>query len=197
MCRGFADAFDLLMKKIAVIVLVIAGVFYPLAIYKGTQAFSPSLFSLVILALSVLKFITAKDKSALLPIAVLLFGLIYSACLALTGSALLLRFYPVAISFMFALMFALSLFQDESLIEEMSRLAGKTITANAKRYTHRLTLIWAMVLSLNGFIALYLSLFASIKEWALYCGLVCYLIFGLIFLTEWIYRAHYIRRYGE
>jgi uncharacterized membrane protein len=109
----------------------------------------------------------------------------------------LLKLYPVLISLCVALLFALSLRAPESLIERMARMAGETITARAKAYTRVLTGIWALLLVGNALIALYQALFASLKSWALYSGLLSYVFFGLFFALEYTYRRYYINKYRD
>jgi len=152
---------------------------------------------LLFIILSIAKFASTPNRGDHSSTAVLLFGLIYSGALALSNSELLLRLYPVAMSLTFSALFAISLSKEESLIEQFAKLSGKTISVNAKRYTRKLTGVWALLLLINALIALYLSLFATLESWALYCGLLSYLIFAAVFGIELLYRRHYIRTYGE
>jgi len=185
------------MRKLLVLIITILTVAYPLLVYIGVQHISPAIFGFLFLAAGVIRFAIAKDKSDPLTVAVLVLIGMYSLTLAVSGNALLLRFYPVVVSFGMAGVFAFSLRREVSLIESFAIAAGKTITPNAKHYTRQLTAIWAVLLVVNGCVALYLSLFASLAAWALYCGLLSYCVMGLFFLGEWLYRQHYIRRVGQ
>lgn len=184
------------MKRILTVALVIISIAYPVFVYFGVQHMSPAFLSLVLLAVALLKFFTANDRTDITQVWLLLAVVVYSIGLLLTNSQYGLKLYPAVISACVATLFALSLRQPESLIERMARLSGKTITPRAKQYTKRLTLIWSVLLVLNAAVALYFAHFASFKAWALYCGLISYGIFASIFLVELLYRRHYIAKYG-
>lgn len=188
------------MRQLLNLVLVLVSIAYPLAVYLGIQHVSPALFALVLAALAITKFMVAHRrgaKPASAELALLVIALVYSLLLVIANSELLLRFYPVIISAGVALLFALSLNAPESLIERLARLAGETITPRAKTYTRRLTAIWALLLLGNGLVALYLALFASLKSWALYNGLLSYIVFATFFALEYAFRRYYMHKHRE
>jgi uncharacterized membrane protein len=164
-------------------------------IYLSIESVTPALFSVLFAGLAVIKFISTSERD-ISSYVVLAFGIVFSLALALTDSEFLLRLYPVAMSFTFAALFAVSLSKEESLIEQFARISGKTITPNAKKYTRRLSGIWCILLVGNGLVALYLAISAPLKTWALYCGLISYVILGGFFLAELGYRQFHIKRYG-
>ncbi len=188
------------MRPLLNLILVLVSVAYPLLVYVGVQHVSPALFALVLAVLAMAKFLLARKqggKPAMAELGLLVTVLVYSLLLLSINSELLLRFYPVLISLCVALLFALSLNAPESLIERLARLAGETITPRAKAYTRKLTAIWALLLIGNALVALYLALFASLKLWALYNGLVSYILLGTFFALEYAYRRYYIHKYRE
>lgn len=186
------------MKPLLTLIVVIVSIAYPLLVYLGIEHISPALFAVVLALLAVSKFIATRrhtqDHAELI---LLLVALTYSLALLIANNELLLKLYPVLISLCIALLFALSLRSPESLIERLARLAGETITPRAKIYTRVLTGIWAMLLIGNALIALYLALWASLKTWALYSGLLSYLFFGAFFAVEYSYRRYYIKKYRD
>ncbi len=188
------------MRPLLNLILVLVSVAYPLLVYLGIQHVSPALFALVLASLALAKFMVARRagrKPETAELALLIVALGYSLALVITNSELMLRFYPVLISLCVALLFALSLRAPESLIERLARLAGETITPRARSYTRKLTLIWALLLFGNALVALYLAIFASLKSWALYNGLVSYVFFAVFFALEYTYRRYYIHKYRE
>lgn len=185
------------MKALLTLLLVITTIAYPALVYIGIQHLNPSLFALFILLLALIKFFTAKDKSSNGQIALLLVAVLFSFGLLISNSQYLLKLYPVTISAAVAVLFAHSLRQPETIIERMARLSGATITPRAQHYTRALTRIWVLLLVLNGLIALYLALFASLALWALYTGLLSYIFFGVFFALEYSYRRYYIRKYRD
>jgi uncharacterized membrane protein len=50
---------------------------------------------------------------------------------------------------------------------------------------------------LNGAIALYTALFASMAQWSFYNGFLAYLLMGVLFAGEYCARRHFKRRHGS
>lgn len=184
------------MKALMLLIVAIILLAYPVLVYVGIQYLSPAMFSIILVALTLLRLFAIKDRFDAAQIFLLLLVIPFSLALLITNSIYLLKLYPAVISFGVAILFAASLKQEESLIEKMARLSGKTITPRAKRYTHRLTFIWSVLLMINVLVVLYFAFFAPFAWWTLYCGLISYLIFGGIFAIELLYRRYYIDKYG-
>lgn len=189
------------MKPLITLILVVVSIAYPLLVYAGIQHVSPAIFALILATLATIKLVAARGQGSRgitgTEWALLLITLVYSLALLIANNELLLKLYPVLISSCAALLFALSLRAPESVIERMARMAGETITPRAKAYTRTLTGIWSLLLVGNALIALYQALFASLKSWALYSGLLSYLFFGLFFAAEYTYRRYYINKYRD
>jgi uncharacterized membrane protein len=184
------------MKILITIIVVVASVFYPIIVYFGLQHINPAMFSLIFLAMAILRFYTARDRSDIAQVLVFVAVILVSLGLLITGDEHWLKLYPVVMSASIALVFALSLRQPESLIERIARSRGATMTPRAKHYTRRLTIVWVIVLTLNAMTALYLAEFAHFKVWAFYCGFLSYVIIGFFVVGEWFYRKYYIAKYG-
>lgn len=58
----------------------------------------------------------------------------------------------------------------------------------AVRYTERVTLVWALFFALNGGIAWWTVQLGDMELWALYNGLIAYLLMGLLMAVEWSIR---------
>src|SRR5690606_28892224 len=104
---------------------------------------------------------------------------LFSMALAVTGNELLLRLYPVLMSATVALLFGLSLNRDETVLEQLARRSGKSITPRARNYIRKLTVIWVVLLIANAIVALYLALFATLGQWAFYTGFLSYLLIAM------------------
>lgn len=185
------------MKRLLGLLVVIASVIYPLAVYVWIQDLSAGFFGLIIATLGIAKFSLAKDKKNKQELALLIAALACAGFVIIANSQIAIKLYPVLISSFVASLFALSLYGEQSLIENIARLRGKRISPVAKVYTRKLTLIWAVVLYINALIALYLALFASTQAWALYSGLLSYVILGFFVLAEIIYRQYFIAKYDS
>ena len=169
---------------------------YPFVVYFGIQYFTPAAFAILFLASIAARFYLAKDKKDFTVIAFMAIVVVYILAIILINDEYLLLLYPGFINFCVAIFFAVSLKQKTSFIERMAMASGKIITANAKRYTWRLTFFWSGILIGNSAVCFYLALQGSRELWALYSGLICYLLFGIIGVLEYGYRRYYIAKYG-
>lgn len=184
------------MKRLLGLLVVLASVIYPFGVYFWIQEVSAVFFGFFIISLALIKFSLAKDKNKQ-EIALLFAAIACAGFIILANSQIAIKLYPVLISAFVASLFTFSLYGDQSLIEKMARLRGKNISPVAKIYTRKLTIVWAAVLYLNALIALYLALFASTQAWALYSGLLSYLILGFFILAEIIYRQYFIAKHDS
>jgi len=176
-------------------VFVVLLSLYPLIVYFGIRHLPVSFFALVLLALLMLRFglIRPAERRFMLP---LLLGLaVFAAAAALTGSQALLLAYPVLVNLGLCALFALSLRDGEPLLLRVARARGMEITEHAPPYLRRLTTIWAVFFALNAVVA-FVTIHLSIGVWAVYNGLVSYILVGLLVVGEVLYRRHYKRRMG-
>ena len=92
-----------------------------------------------------------------------------------------------AVLLMLAL-FGGSLCAKQSLIERLARLQTPELPPEGVRYTRRVTQIWCVFFVLNGSMAAALVLMRQYDWWALYTGIVSYVLMGLLLGGEWVYR---------
>src|SRR5690606_36147533 len=97
---------------------------------------------------------------------------------------LLLKLYPVLVNAVLLCAFAASLWRPPSVIERLARLAEPNLPAEGVRYTAAVTRVWCAFFVLNGAAALYTALFTDERAWALYNGLVAYMLMGALLLGE-------------
>lgn len=180
--------------KITTALFVTLSILYPCLVYFGLQHWSYRVFGFMIIAVGIGKFYLSRSKArkndALLLAVTVLCGLLIWAF----PSELAVKLYPVCMSALVGSFFALSLWQKESLIERLARLSGAEMTPDAVRYTRRLTALWAILLYVNGLIALYLARFGTTESWTLYCGFLSYVILGGFMGGELLFRHYYMRR---
>ncbi|MDO1509336.1 MULTISPECIES: hypothetical protein [unclassified Neisseria] len=96
--------------------------------------------------------------------------------------------YPVAVSALMLAVFGGSLFAKQTLIERLARLQHPDLPSEGVRHTRRVTQIWCGFFILNGSIAALLVYIEKFDWWALYTGIVSYVLMGLLFAGEWVYR---------
>ena len=116
--------------------------------------------------------------------------------LAHVDSEVAAKAYPVVVSGGLAFLFGASLWRPPSLVERMAELGGETLSPAIRRYCRRVTMVWALWLIINTFIAAALAIVGSLEAWALWTGLLSYLVIGLIFAVEFILRRFLRRRHA-
>lgn len=82
-----------------------------------------------------------------------------------------------------------------SLIERIARRREPDLPSHAVVYTRRVTQVWCVFFAINGGIALMTTLWCSPKIWALYNGVIAYLLMGLLFGGEYLVRLHFKRQH--
>ena len=103
-----------------------------------------------------------------------------------TGAVL---YYPVLVNAGLLLMFAASLVKPPTVIERIARLREPDLPPAAVRYTRRVTIAWTAFFVCNGAAAFYTARFMSLEAWALYNGLIAYLLIGGVFAIELAFRT--------
>ena len=171
---------------------------YPLAIFFGLHFFEPRYVALLLATALLLR--RHRDAGRLLAgltrvdLALLVTLLGLAALTALTNSELLLRLYPAAMNLGMLLLFGLSLKYPPPMVERFARLSDPALPAAAVRYTRRVTQVWSVFFIVNGSIATYTALHSTREIWALYNGLIAYVLMGVLFATEWLVRRRFVRR---
>jgi uncharacterized membrane protein len=174
-------------RALANIVLIAFGIVYPAIVFFLRGAIEPSLF--IMLALLIIgarlafgNFGAGGWRPALMLAAISL------AALAVLDAALAARAYPVLVSLAAAGVFAATLWRPPSLIERLALASGEPWSAGLRFYCRNVTLIWAVWLVVNAAIAAHLALSHNDEAWALWTGLLSYLVSGTLFVGEWLVR---------
>ncbi len=105
-----------------------------------------------------------------------------------------LLFYPVLVNLAFLIVFAVSLRREQSIIETFARRLDPDLPPEGVRYTRRVTKAWCVFFIVNGSIALWTT-GQSPEIWALYNGLIAYLLMGLMFGGEWLTRRRFLQHH--
>jgi len=167
--------------RFLVAVVVVATISYPLVIYFGLTHFEPRWLALLLLTLVVARASVLRDRlwlSAALGAGVLVVAGFF------TNSGLPLKLYPVMVNAVMLATFASSLRFPPSAIERLARLREPDLPPDGVRYTRKLTMVWCGFFVLNGGAALYSALALSDAAWALYNGLIAYVLMGVLLIGE-------------
>lgn len=100
--------------------------------------------------------------------------------------------YPVLINAFLGLLFYFSLFKTP-MITKFAMLKRKDMPQKVLIYTRNLTKIWIGLFAINGLISVVLACFENKIYWGVYCGAISYVLIGILFFGEIIFRKLYIK----
>jgi uncharacterized membrane protein len=109
-----------------------------------------------------------------------------------TGSELLLRFYPSLVNLGLLIAFGATLVRGPSMIEKFARLGQPDLPPGAVRYTRRVTQVWCGFFVLNGAFSAYTALAWSRASWSLYNGMIAYGLIGVLLAGEFAWRRLFV-----
>jgi uncharacterized membrane protein len=178
---------------------VLLGFAYPALIYLALTFMEPRAVAICVLLLLAARVAMTSPKRLLryasaLRLAVLgvtVALLISAAC----NDPVSLRATPALVSFALLIAFAYSLTQSESIIEAYARVVAGDLPEEERLYCRRVTLVWCGFFLVNGCAALWLAVAGTLEQWALYTGGIAYVMMGILFASEYIYRHWRFRRY--
>jgi uncharacterized membrane protein len=191
-------------SKITAVLSLAAGVVlvaYPLLMYVGQSRLGASWLALIFIAVCALRLAALRFGQA-----ARLAGAVGAPQLTVLGSAIALAlvslwrgssdallYYPVAVNLALLLVFATSLLWPPTIVERIARAWHPDLPAHATPYLRRVTLAWCVFFVANGAAALYTATSASFETWALYNGLIAYLLIGAMFGGELLLRTRAMR----
>lgn len=159
---------------------------YPLMVYLGLGRLEPRWLALPLLGVAVLRALATRDR--MWQLAAL--GACVLAGATFVGNGVMpLKLYPVLVNVVLLGVFGVSLRFPPSIIERLARLREPDLPPSGVIYTRRVTAVWCGFFVVNGGLALATALWASDAAWALYNGLISYLLMGVLFAGEWLVRA--------
>lgn len=172
---------------------------YPLLVYFALDLASPRAIALAILALYALRLATlARGRlAAYARIA----GPVAAAITAASALSLLwndprgLLLSPALVNLSLLAAFGASFASRETAIESLALAHGAERSEDLSGYCRKVTAIWCAFFAANGAVSCALALLGTRASWALYTGLLAYLLMGLLFASEFVYRHWRFRRY--
>jgi uncharacterized membrane protein len=174
--------------------MIAGGIMYPVLAYVSlsrNSSFFILLLGMVLIALRM--WVMRRSGNALAWVSVLALIVIVMTTVVLVSPPLAVKVYPALISAAAATVFGISLIWPPSLIEQIARLAEPSLSPQGQIYTRRVTQVWTAFLLVNAGISGAISLWGSTEQWALWNGLISYLLMGGLFIGEFILRQ-YVRR---
>jgi uncharacterized membrane protein len=173
----------------------LALILYPVLIFFGLKYFNLKIVGLAASILLALRLGFFKGRSLLSFYVLIALGL--SLAFNLIGLFFdwdtLYKFYPIIINFSLLTAFAHSLFGAQTIVEQLARMRNPELSIQAVEYTRRVTWIWICFFAVNGSLAAYTAVFSPVEVWTFYNGFLSYLLVGLLFFGEKIFRTIYLK----
>lgn len=165
---------------------------YPFFVYWGIDKIPMQFIGWIFVAVLVLRSIVFKQKlKQWLP---LICGVsICALLLTIYKDEIYLKLNPVIISFSMCFTFFITLFKPPSMIETFARLQHKDLPQRGVDYCRKVTIVWVLFLFANGLVSLYTAYYANMKQWTLYNGFIAYVLMGILFLVEFLYRTFVVK----
>lgn len=104
-----------------------------------------------------------------------------------------LKFYPPVCNCFLFLVFFVSLFTKETVIQKFARMCGDKLEKPAWDYTRKVTYVWSVFTFINLIISIW-TIFLPDKIWILYNGCISYILVGLLFGIEYLVRINLRKR---
>jgi len=180
---------------------ILAAVGYPFLVFTALSLFHARAVALVLgaaLAIRVAAGFRRLDREhvrRVLPLVGLVGVVLLMA--AVFNEGRLLLFVPSLVNIALLIAFARTLMGGPSMVEMFARSQGHRMSDVKIRYCRIVTALWCAFFALNSGVILLLALYASIAWWTAYTGLVAYILIGLLFTAEVLYRAWRFRDYRE
>jgi uncharacterized membrane protein len=175
------------------------GISYPVLIFFALSRLEPRQTAFLVLALAGLRLAVARPKFALSAVReiwlmVALVGLVV-AFTAYQNDPLGLLMAPVLMNVALLVTFGGSLRSPRPMVERFARLQVDDLSKEEIRYCRVVTQIWCGFFVINGAICLALALSRDLDLWTFYTGLISYILIGILFSAEYVYRHWRFRRF--
>ena len=167
------------------IFLTVLSIAYPALWYYGREAGWFVWLAAAMCGLWLLRALTAKLPQQ--RYAALFITLFFAAVLVF-GRRDSMYWYPVLVNLMMLAVFGGSLFAGQTVIERLARLQQPDLPEKAVRYTRRVTQVWCVFFIANGAVAALLAWLGRYDWWAVYTGVIAYVLMGILFAGEWLSR---------
>lgn len=176
------------MSKFWKVVLSVCLFIYPVFIFLTLVVFEKDMrvVSLGMMIIGVLALIlNFKGGNKVTPLIMCGCALVF----IITKSDIVIKFYPCWITAVFGWMFLSSLIHKDPIILKFAKLWDTSIPVHPgydqiSRYCITWNWIWVAFFTFQLVINFYLAMWGSSRAWAIYNGLVSYLLQGLMFVLQ-------------
>jgi uncharacterized membrane protein len=170
--------------RVTTVALVALGLLYPGIVYLSRAVVPAYAFVSVALALIIVRLVTlrsAAERVWRMPLAA---AAVTIVALALLDASLAVKAYPAAISLAASIVFGATLVHPPSMIERFASLREPELAPVVRSYCRRVTIVWTVWLVVNTIVSAVLAIPGYDAAWAIWTGLVAYLVMGALFAGE-------------
>ena len=185
-----------ILEQLATVAFVLLAVGYPALVYFGLKTLPPKTVALTLGALLLARLMSGISTAGGLRLGGLLLPpLALCAASAYANSREFMLYLPVFTALAMLASFGFTLVRGPSFVETIARLRKPEMSAEEIAYCRRITEIWVGFFLVNGAIALGTIHWGSLEAWAFYNGFLAYVLMGVLFAVEFVYRHWRFRRY--
>jgi uncharacterized membrane protein/acyl-CoA synthetase (AMP-forming)/AMP-acid ligase II len=182
---------------------------YPFLVYFGLYHFEPRVLYGIIGGVLIVRFLQRfrklRSENILRVISPFLAVAVVIGMGLLTNSRIYMLFLPGLVTLAMASVFGYSLYDGPSMIEMFARMEIPDLTDRDVHYCWTVTVVWTLFFLANTLVVTGLALavradtillgYDSLSVWTVYTGVVSYLLVGLLFGIEYLYRKWAFRRF--
>jgi len=169
------------------------GLAYPLVVFLGLRYADARTVALLLAGVFIARGVLGWHRPSwaelrrILPAGIGIAAVLAAA--ALWNDPTALFFVPVAINAVLLYAFGRTLLAGPPLVETFARLQDPELSPAQVRHCRNVTIVWCAFFLCNGAVSLALAILGDVTRWALYTGLVAYLLMGVLFAAEFLVRA--------
>ena len=171
---------------------------YPLVVYLAYTRLETRALALLLLGLyvatAVFRFRGSRDEIWRLLRQHAGLGVLIGIAVA-TGNRTVLLLLPVVVNLYLLWTFSSSLRDGPPMIERFARMVEDDLPDFTLPYCRKVTWMWCAFLAGNAVALVTLAFVAPVGWWALYTGLISYLLIGLLLAGEFLFRKLWFRYY--
>ncbi|MDY0420179.1 hypothetical protein PYW49_21240 [Enterobacter sp. 170198] len=130
-------------------------------------------------------------------LSVTLAGVVLCVASALLHAHQWVLFYPVVVNLVMLVVFGGSLWTSMPMVERLARIREPHLSPAGVRYTRKVTQVWCGFFIGNGAIALFTVLYADMRLWTLWNGVIAYILMGTLMASEWLVRQRVMKREND
>lgn len=169
------------------VILALLTLLYPFAVWWAIQQDKLAWVSGLLLLLAVCRFLS-KPSTLLAPLTAV--AVLCAGANLWFKDGIWLKFYPVLMSLGMLCIFTFTLYHPPSMIERFARLQNPNLPPSGVRWTRQVTKVWCCFFVINAVLAFLTIIVNNHQLWALYNGLISYLLMGGLLLGEFILRKY-------